>query len=378
MSSKTNIEWTDVTWNPVRGCALVSAGCQHCYAMKQAHRFSGKAQPYEGLTEVGPQGPRWNGTIRLVPEALEAPLHWHQRRRVFVNSMSDLFHEDISDEFIAAVFGIMCVASQHTYQILTKRPARMQQWCEWLNAHGGLVDFIANRCDALYLGALVAPGSCAGIVWRGLPERATWPLPNVWLGVSVEDQATADERIPILLQTPAAVRFISAEPVLGPVSLQPWISLCRADLVTDEYGRYSEVRHQTANEMRVFSRREAWAIHWVIVGGESGSGARPCDVAWIRSIRDQCGEAGVPVFVKQLGKEPRGLCEWLHHEQYPAEWLDENGTLLSVSGAKVGDLCHAMDDWWWPCKPTLKDKKGGDMAEWPADLRVRQYPREIP
>ena len=173
MSTNTTIEWTDVTWNPVRGCSLVSAGCANCYAMKTAHRFSGNGKPYEGLTEIGPQGPRWNGKIRLIHDALNEPRRWKAPRRIFVNSMSDLFHEDIPREFIKAVEGVTMDCPQHTFQILTKRPKRM-------------LEFV-RECD--------------------------FP-PNVWLGVSCEDRATYKARVPYLAMTPAAVRFISFEPLL--------------------------------------------------------------------------------------------------------------------------------------------------------------------
>lgn len=145
MSTQTSIEWTDVTWNPVRGCSLVSAGCANCYAMKQAHRFSGAGKPYDGLTELGPQGPRWTGKIQLVEEALDAPLHWKKPRRIFVNSMSDLFHEDVTNKFIASVFGVMAACPHHTFQVLTKRPDRLRQWFGWVESkRSGLTASLAN------------------------------------------------------------------------------------------------------------------------------------------------------------------------------------------------------------------------------------------
>ena len=346
MSTTTSIEWTDVTWNPVRGCSLVSAGCANCYAMKQAHRFSGTGKPYEGLTEIGPQGPRWNGKVRLVPEALEEPLHWKQPRRVFVNSMSDLFHEDVPDEFIAAVFGVMCVASHHTYQILTKRPERMRTWFGWIADRGALAHYVADRCDALYPGALPAERSCAGLVWSGLPERATWPLPNVWLGVSVEDQATADERIPILLQTPAAVRFISAEPLLSRVSIIRY--LYKNMDVTGDFRTFRGKR-----QVKFVHEGLSGGLHWAIIGGESGPRARPCDLAWIRSIKDQCQAAEVPVFIKQIG----------------ARWYDKEAR-CGIRGSVAVPIDRP---WMWV---TQRDRKGGDFddAEFPVDLRVRDFP----
>ena len=306
----TTIEWTDTVWNPVRGCSLVSAGCANCYAMKQAHRFSGKGKPYEGLTELGPQGPRWTGKVRLVPDVLEAPLHWRQPRRVFVNSMSDLFHEDVPDEFIDRVWGIMSLAPRHTYQILTKRPERM----------------------LAVVSKLVARHACR--------DGSDWPLPNVWLGVSVENQQTADERIPLLLQTPAAVRFVSAEPLLGAIDLCRY---CAPNFPCDWPG-----------------------LDWVIVGGESGPKARPCYMAWILSIKDQCQAAGVPVFIKQLGSQPRGWCAAIPHGDEPESSYERDYCDL-YEASEIPEPCSGR------CG-CLVDRKGGDMAEWPADLRVREFP----
>ena len=205
------IQWTDETWNPVVGCSRVSRGCEHCYAERVAHR--GMAPAHKGLTVMGKHGPRWTGEVRFLPDVLSKPLRWRQPRRVFVNSMSDLFHEQVSDEQIAAVFGVMAMTPQHTFQVLTKRPERAVRWFEWAeqwNSVGLVRDMRGARC----VGAAVA---------SGVPDEriaafhGPWPLPNVWLGVSVEDQATADERIPHLLRCPAAVRFVSA---LGPEDLR--------------------------------------------------------------------------------------------------------------------------------------------------------------
>ena len=294
MSTKTSIEWTDVTWNPVRGCSLKSAGCINCYAMKQAHRFSGKGQPYEGLTMIGQHGPSWTGKIQLVHELLDAPLHWKKPRRVFVNSMSDLFHEAVPFRFVHQAFTTIRQTPQHTYQILTKRPDRMRK-------------FMAE-----YLRPREAMGWANGL------------YAHVWLGVSVENQQTADERIPLLLQTPAAVRWISAEPLLGPIDL-------------------NSLFMESGGVSALHGARPAWhPLDWVVVGGESGPHARPCDLAWIRSIKDQCQAAGVKCFVKQLGS---------------------NIAPVTVENGSVKERLF------------LKAKKGSDMAEWPEDLRVRDYPR---
>jgi protein gp37 len=242
VADNSSIEWTDATWNPVRGCAIVSKGCTNCYAMRQAHRSSGAGGAYEGLTKLSKGGPVWTGKVRLVPELLEQPLQWRRPRLIFVNSMSDLFHEDVPVEFIYSLWCVMAAARRHRFQILTKRAARMR---EVLTA---------------------APFTCQ-------------VLDNVWLGVSVEDQVAADERIPQLLATPAAVRWISAEPLLGLVDL----------IGKDEQG---SALHEYEGRPR---------LDGIVAGGESGPGARPMHPQWARYLRDQCRGAGVPFFFKQWG-----------------------------------------------------------------------------
>lgn len=241
----TKIEWTDATWNPIRGCSRVSEGCRNCYAERVAARFSGPGMPYERLAQMTKEGPRWTGTIRLVTEKLFDPIRWKRPRRIFVNSISDLFHENVPDSWIDMIFRRMHAARWHTFQVLTKRPERMKRYCE--------MRFVQHHENP---------------IWR--------PLPNVWLGVSVENQATADKRIPILLETPAAVRWISAEPLLGPLEIVRYFEVLKG-------GPY-------------FS-----GLDWVVVGGESGPGARPMHPNWARSLRDQCVAAGIPFFFKQWG-----------------------------------------------------------------------------
>lgn len=273
---KTEISWTDMSWNPVRGCSRVSEGCRNCYAERVAARFSGPGQPYEGLarrgsqTMIGKSRDRWTGVVRLIPEHLADPLRWRKPRRIFVNSMSDLFHESLTNEQIAAVFGVMAAAPQHTFQCLTKREKRMREWFELM--HGDpLVRMTAS------LGEYMAVPR--GVAYREPHDQAQrWPLPNVWLGVSVENQEAADERIPELLRVPAAVRFLSCEPLIGAVD------------VVDVVGRW-----WLDNEIDAIEAR----LDWVISGCESGPGARECKVEWLRSLRDQCAAAGVPYFLKQ-------------------------------------------------------------------------------
>lgn len=224
VASTSSIEWTETTWNPVRGCARISPGCQNCYAERMAHRFSGEGMPYEGLTRTSAKGPQWTGRVTLVRDAIREPLSWRRPRIVFVNSMSDLFHDDVPEEFIASVFDTMERASAHTFQVLTKRADRL----------------------------------------RDLAPRLPWPS-NVWMGVSVESSAYR-WRIDRLRETSAAIKFLSLEPLLGPL---PELDL------TD--------------------------IDWAIVGGESGPGARPLEKAWVRDIRRQCRSGNVAFFFKQWG-----------------------------------------------------------------------------
>lgn len=270
-TTNTSIQWTDKTWNPVRGCSRVSQGCVNCYAEQIAARFSGPSQPFQGFAGRVNGHAAWTGGVELIESALDAPLRWRKPARIFVNSMSDLFHEGLADSDIFKVFVVMAACERHTFQILTKRASRMASWVRAVNPDG----------------------------------FPSWPPSNVWLGVSVEDQKTADERIPHLLATPAAKRFVSYEPALDAVNFTPWLE----------------------------------SLDWIIVGGESGLGARPFNIAWAEETLAQCKAAGVACFVKQLGAN----------------------VILECRG--VG--------WFFQ---SLKDRKGGNMEEWPPDLRVREFP----
>lgn len=230
--SETKISWTDTTWNPVRGCSRVSEGCRNCYAERMAARFSDPGQPFHGFAKRTAAGARWTGRVRLIPEKLGEPLRWRKPRFVFVNSMSDLWHERIAEPDIHRVYAVMAVANRHVFQVLTKRPARRRR--------------VLNKWDK--------------------PLSGRWPwvgLFNVWEGTSVESRDVLD-RIEDLRLTPAAVRFLSIEPLLEDLS----------ELNLD-------------------------GIHWVIVGGESGSGHRPMRREWAENVRDQCQAQGVPFFFKQ-------------------------------------------------------------------------------
>lgn len=297
MGDKTGIGWTDATWNPIRGCSRVSAGCVNCYAEQQAARIvrmgKGKPTAYDGLVRLVGGEPRWTGAVRLATDVLSQPLRWTKPRRIFVNSMSDLFHENFTNEQIAAVFGVMAAAPQHTFQILTKRAARMREWFEWVAAQRTpliTIPYSPRLICRSEADKLINPDN-TGRPLGTEPSPREWPLPNVWLGVSVEDQAAADERIPELLATPAAVRFLSCEPLIGPVSLRrvrP--SPMPIDSLTGSWGVSSNDDAHYKQDPR---------IDWVIAGCESGPGARPCSVEWLRSLRDQCAAAGTAFFLKQ-------------------------------------------------------------------------------
>lgn len=293
MSSKTEIAWTDATWNPTSGCTRVSEGCRHCYIDRTPpFRMNGRKFVH-GTTGV-----------QLHPDRLDQPLKWKKPRRIFVNSLSDLFHEDVPDRFIDQVMRAMANTKRHVYQVLTKRPERM-------------LDYLSGWWKRCYQDSETG---------EYIPVN---PCQHIWFGVSVESQETADERIPLLLQTPAAVRFVSAEPLLGPVDL--------------------EVGLEAFHSHDPMLNRNPSPISWVIVGGESGPGARPCDVAWIRAIKEQCQSAGVPVFVKQLGSKPFSEPDRIIHRK---------------STQKLSNGFYRF----------LTDRKGGDWSEWPEDLMVREFP----
>jgi len=296
----STIEWTNATWNPTRGCIKLSQGCKHCYAETFAERWAGiPGHPYElGFKP------------RLVPDKLGDPLGWRAPKRVFVNSMSDLFLEEFPNEYIAAVFGVMAACPQHTFQVLTKRAKRMCDWFEWVRTVGssdGHGDTPAEFCRSKAIDTLAAMQGVATSQIRGALNGydTRWPLPNVWTGVSVEDQKAADERIPELLGVPAAVRFISVEPMLGPVSLRESWLLGAFDHCPDETDDEATdacngcAGHTGPGGDHCGAVRGS-RLSWVIVGSESGHGARPMAIEWARSIVDWCVAANVAVFTKQI------------------------------------------------------------------------------
>lgn len=291
MADKTGIAWADATINPCAGCSPVSPACDHCYAARMAHRLAAniKIPPYfAGLTD---DTGKWTGKVNLHPHLMKQVLRWQKPRKIFVGSMTDLFHEAVPDEFLDQVFAYMALAPQHTFLLLTKRPARMKEYVFGLQND-------PEQAWRFEQQMLTAPNPLHRIA---LGFRRGKPLPNLWLGVTAENQAMADERIPILLETPAAARFVSVEPMLGPITL----GFLRAPKDDDYVG------WQGDGPIDVVVTRRADLLHWVIAGGETGPGARPMHPDWLRSLRDQCKAAGVPFFFKQWGEYapcPAGKC----------------------------------------------------------------------
>jgi protein gp37 len=280
MADGTKIEWTDATVNAVNGCSVLSPGCTNCYAMKQAHRFDIR----RGLTKQSKGGMVWTGEVRFNEKQLLQPLNWKRPRKIFWNAHGDLFHESVPDAWIDRCFAVMALTPHHTHQVLTKRSARMREYLSEPGLPGRLFGVAAT------LGA-------DGVRWSAAATAlaTTWPLPNVWCGVSVEDQTRADERIPDLLATPAAVRWLSGEPLLGPVDIIWALSTFKPTIAA---GFLARGLFSPGMEM-------LRPLNWVVAGGESGPGARPMHPDWARSLRDQCAAAGVPFFMKQLSG-PKG------------------------------------------------------------------------
>lgn len=313
--SKTKIDWADMVWNPVTGCSKISEGCQNCYAERMTKR----------LQLMAPKKYSQGFAVKCHHEALQEPLKIKKSQRIFVCSMSDLFHNDVPFEFIDRVFAVMALCPQHTFIVLTKRPQRMAEYCQRLGKH-------ASKDPVSLASVEFAPEG--SFFWK-LTDIG-WALPNVWLGVTAENQARADERIPILLQIPAAVRFVSIEPMLGPIDLgfdiatckccfprwkSRWIRLnrhIRADfplaliegngqsqaspgLYRAESNKHGAL-HINGLGVRPSEATALAAPDWIICGGETGPGARPMHPDWVRSLRDQCAAANVPFFFKQWGE----------------------------------------------------------------------------
>ncbi len=283
MAETTHIEWTDATWNPITGCSVTSPGCTNCYAMKLAGTRLQHHPSRAGLTVDSKAGPVWNGKVRFNRDWLDQPIGWKRPRRIFVCAHGDLFHESVPFAWIDRVFGAMAVASQHTFQVLTKRADRMLEY---------MTDNSQARADGRGK-ALVDLG------YRGPMEAFSWPLPNVWLGVSAEDQERWNERVGELIRTPAAVRWVSAEPLLG----------------------------------RIFADGHIHLIDWLVVGGESGP--RPMHPDWVRELRDAASAVGTPFFFKQWGSHA-----WVRRVEADPSTLTAYRVPKKVAGRLLDGVLH--------------------------------------
>ncbi|MFD8839786.1 DUF5131 family protein [Streptomyces griseofuscus] len=300
----TNIQWTEQTWNPTTGCDRISDGCLNCYALSMAKRLKGMGQAkYQNDGDPRTSGPGFALTTHL--DVLTEPLRWKKPRKVFVNSMSDLFHARVPRKFLAQVFAVMAATPQHTYQILTKRPERaariLTDLCTCGAGHPPGEHF---RSSMEWAATSHSPNYVPGLE-HGIYHRSRWPLPNVWIGTSIESAAYA-RRADALSNTPAAIRFISAEPLIGPI---PNLDLSDID--------------------------------WLIIGGESGPGARPLQIDWVEDLLTNAAETATAPFVKQLGSV------------WARDWT-VNGKTVAAHG----------------------DTKAGNPDHWPAHLRVREYPQQ--
>lgn len=321
MSAGTKIEWTDASWNPVTGCSRVSPGCQHCYAERLTATRLAQQERYRGLAVIQHGEPRWSNEIRVHHEVLTEPLRWRKPRRVFVCSMSDLFHVKVPYPFIDQVFAVMLGCAvltnhRHVFQVLTKRSYTLASYFElsspkkhlrrWAEIGNGLItldneDMCFDEC---------------------ITADTPWPLPNVWLGVSVEQRYYLN-RIDDLRRVPAAVRWVSFEPLLE--------HLGSVDLT---------------------------GIHWAVIGGETGPGARPFNVAWAEDLIDQCRAQGVAVFVKQLGSVA----------------VDGRGACAGCNPRTPDDCTHCEGTIEHPRRLRLRDRRGKNLADWPRALRIREWP----
>ena len=301
----SKIEWTELTWNPIIGCSEVSPGCTNCYAVRWANRFPEKDAYKNTVKKLENGRTVWTGHVNKLESKLREPIINQQPSVYFVNSMSDLFHEHVPFHFIDLVFATMAIAKHHTFQILTKRPQRMLEWFEYKDpawANPGMQGDERIRFQTYHTyGQQITSDQ-----WQ-------WPLPNVWIGVSVEDQKRADLRIPLLIKTPAAVRFLSCEPLLEQIDLK----LTNRIRTNDEM----QLHESTASRSQL--------IDWIIVGGESGAEARPMHPNWVRNIRDQCKDQNVPFFFKQWGQWKEIKSDDYHHYNFTG-YFDWNGDFQKV------------------------------------------------
>lgn len=402
MAERTHIEWTDATWNPITGCTLVSEGCRNCYAAQLAATRLRHHPSRSGLARLNAEGvAKFTGEVRFNPQWLDQPIRWKRPRRIFVCAHGDLFHGGVQREWLVEIFARIALAPQHIYQILTKRPAHQRA----ILSDPSFVRQVYERVCDLTLErelrvVLIADPAHQGYAPAGTRiHLGVWPLPNVWLGTSVEDQLTADERIPELLATPAALRWISAEPLLGPIDLRQWqhdygcgcgwggdspLDYCRecgwrgfapganapedcpeCGCAIDDYLACPECDGQDGDGLS-FGPNSRPRLDWVVAGGESGKNARPMHPDWARSLREQCASAGVPFLFKQWG-----------------EWAPQVG---AIDGWSIADdpeqsrYDHLEYDieseaWGTPFRPAWCDWDGLDEAQVVSRIGKRQSGR---
>ena len=323
MADGSGIQWTNATWNIVTGCSVKSAGCKNCYAMKLAGGRLRHIPSREGLTVETKNGPVWNGEVRFNAEWLDQPLRWKRPRRIFVCAHGDLFHENVPPDWIDRVFSVMAVAKQHQFQVLTKRSDRMRDYLRRRAGRGGGA-FCRVRDDR-NLGRV----EC----------KMHWdmPLPNVWLGVSVENQETADERIPDLMETPAAIRWISLEPALRPVDLSAWVpSVTVPNCRHIDQPEMRALFFAAARDIRHERHPERPGLDWIVAGGESGPNARPgVDANHYRALRDLSAAGMVPFFFKQWGR-------WWIAESAPD--ANRHGLPLVFPDGETFEVCSDATD----------------------------------
>lgn len=348
MSDGSSIQWCDATWTIAVGCTRASSGCDNCYAATFVHRAL--HETHRGLTKIRPKnaarpGVDWTGEVRTLPHRLVDPLRWVKPRRVFVGSMTDLFHYAVPFEYVAAVFGVMAACPQHTFLVLTKRPERAREFFVWMDHRARAEARVTSAscfAAALNAGADVnaPPPGVSRTRWSyEMPPNPAWPLPNVHLGVSVEDQRTADERIPVLLELPAALRWVSYEPALGLVDFKR----IGSDPLSITLPLAGLTWRMAKDGVRLCEPHKR--VGWVVVGGESGPRARPFMIEWASAVVEQCREAGTPVFVKQLGSDP------------------------SLPLSRPTEVRREL---------TLRDYAGGDMDEWREHGLDHLCVREVP
>lgn len=357
MGVETKIEWTHwpdtrpATWNPTKGCSRISAGCGvgkdgGCYAERFAMRFSGEGHRYHGFVRSTPEGPRWTGKLAIDEDALLLPLRWKSPRTIFCASMTDVFHEKLRDEDIDRIFAVMALATRHRFLVLTKRAARMRAYLSDPKKHERWSPLISKLSDRFRRHT----GGVAATWWPNFSK-------HIFIGTSVEDQPSADSRIWDLLETPAFAHFISLEPQLANVDLAPWLGKGLKPGVGVKWRQFVDDASYRQNFRRDPPKN---SLDWVVQGGESGPSPRPYDIAWPRFTRDQCAATNTAWFHKQMGAFVVSNGVVRPGEAWGCEHRKEE---VDVGGDGLKFRHH------------LKNRKGGDMSEWPEDLRVRQLPK---